>query len=61
MCAAGVFSFSFLTGKDEKGEILPGAPLVKHLRDTVYGDLLGFQFDVIDTSTCSNDCSGHGV
>ncbi|KAL5249514.1 hypothetical protein ACHWQZ_G018393 [Mnemiopsis leidyi] len=51
----------YFYGKDEKGEILPGAPLVKHLRDTVYGDLLGFQFDVIDTSTCSNDCSGHGL
>ena len=40
---------------------MAGAPLVQHLRDTVYGKLLGFNFDIIDTSTCSNDCGGHGT
>eukprot|EP00116_Pleurobrachia_bachei_P008745 sb/3469007/ len=50
-----------LLRKNQNGEILPGKPLVKQLRDTVYGELLGYNFDVIDTSTCSNECSGHGV
>jgi len=50
----------YFYGKSEN-DILPGKPLVKQLRDTVYGELLGYNFDVIDTSTCSNGCSGHGV
>ena len=36
-------------GKDESGGILPGPPLVKQLRQRVYGQILGFDFDVIDT------------
>ena len=47
--------------KPSIGTIMAGPPLVRKLRKAVYGRILNYNFDIIDTSTCSNECSGHGM
>lgn len=51
----------YFYGMFNNGTIMAGPPLVRKLRKAVYGRILNYNFDIIDTSTCSNECSGHGI